>query len=285
MENKDLATLFKCFDYTGDGEIDFNEFVRVIVGPMNQFRTNLALKAFKLLDRTGDGEVNIDDIRGNYNASMHPDVKSGKRTEDEILTEFLETFEQHYNNISGGKSDGKITPQEWLEYYTHVSANIDSDAYFELMMANTWNIESSNNPASMPYAGSKAKIAQVSSREAYLRDHHRNLFGTDKQTPFANNQGSQWQTSTAGSYTYQGDGSNIPMAGGGRAVATGAANMAFLTESQRMTPVDYRGIKNSDDQLVEAFRAKLASRGARGLLGMQRVFKIMDDNGSGTLDI
>jgi hypothetical protein len=41
---------------------------------------------------------------------MHPDVKSGKRTENEILTEFLETFEQHYNTITGGKSDGKITP-------------------------------------------------------------------------------------------------------------------------------------------------------------------------------
>ena len=123
---------------------------------------------------------------------MHPDVKSGKRTEDEILTEFLETFEQHYNTITGGKSDGKITPEEWLEYYTHVSASIDSDAYFELMMSNTWNIESANNPASMPYAGSKAKISAVSSRDAYLRDHHRNLFGTDKETPFQKKAGGQW---------------------------------------------------------------------------------------------
>ena len=155
IETKDLATLFKCFDYTGNGEIDFNEFVRVIVGPMNQFRTNLAVKAFKILDRTGDGFITLDDIRGTYNAAMHPDVKSGKRTADEIFTEFLETFEQHYNTINGGASDGKITPEEWCEYYTHVSASIDSDAYFELMMSNTWNIESANNPASMPYAGSK----------------------------------------------------------------------------------------------------------------------------------
>lgn len=46
--------------------------------------------------------VTLDDIRGKYNASMHPDVKSRKRTEDEVLTEFLETFEQHYNTITGG---------------------------------------------------------------------------------------------------------------------------------------------------------------------------------------
>ena len=74
-------------------------------------------------------------------------------------------------------------------------------------------------------------------------------------------------------------------AGGGKGVSNPNAKMAFLTESQRTTGVDYRGIKLSDDELVKAFRDKLASRGARGLLGMQRIFKIMDDNGSGTLDI
>lgn len=29
---------------------------------------------------------------------MHPDVKSGKKTEDEILYEFLDTFEQHHTD-------------------------------------------------------------------------------------------------------------------------------------------------------------------------------------------
>jgi Ca2+-binding EF-hand superfamily protein len=33
------------------------------------------------------------------------------------------------------------------------------------------------------------------------------------------------------------------------------------------------------------FREKLASRGARGILGMQRIFKIMDDNNNGSLEI
>jgi hypothetical protein len=36
---------------------------------------------------------------------------------------------------------------------------------------------------------------------------------------------------------------------------------------------------------VELFKQKLASRGARGIFGIQRVFKVMDDNNSGTLDI
>ena len=139
----------------------------------------------------------------------------------------------------------------------------------------------------MPYAGARAKISTVSSRDAYRRDHHRNLFGTDKATPFDNKQGgAQWQTSTGGAHAYKGDGSDLQCAGGGKGVSTGAsANMAWMTETQRTTGVNYRGIQKNDDELTTVFRQKLAARGARGLLGMQRIFKIMDDNNSGTLDI
>jgi hypothetical protein len=56
---------------------------------------------------------------------MHPDVKAGKKTEDEVLTEWLSTFEDHYSMVTEGSNDGRITPEEFVEYYTHVSANIE----------------------------------------------------------------------------------------------------------------------------------------------------------------
>jgi hypothetical protein len=34
----------------------------------------------------------MSDIKGVYNASRHPDVIAGKKTEEEILYEFLQTF-------------------------------------------------------------------------------------------------------------------------------------------------------------------------------------------------
>ncbi len=55
--------------------------------------------------------------------------------------------------------------------------------------------------------------------------------------------------------------------------------------SQRTTGATHAGIKHEDDVLIKMFRDKLASRGDRGMLGLQRVFKVMDDDGSGTLDI
>jgi Ca2+-binding EF-hand superfamily protein len=116
------------------------------------------MKAFKKIDFNGDGVLDINDIKGKYDASRHPDVKSGKKTEDEILKEFLETFEMHHNVMNGAKSDGMVTTDEFVEYYTNISANIDNDAYFDLMITNAWNLDGRGGNANTPFAGSSAKI-------------------------------------------------------------------------------------------------------------------------------
>lgn len=88
--------LFQIFDMNGDGNISYDEFLRQVIGEMNQNRQRLVKRAFEKLDKNGNGIVELDDIRGVYNAKNHPDVKLGKKTEDEVLAEFLDTFETHY---------------------------------------------------------------------------------------------------------------------------------------------------------------------------------------------
>ena len=107
---------------------------------MNKFRQNIVRAAFKKIDRDGSGVLDLNDIKGVYNASKHPDVKSGKKTEDEILGEFLETFEQHHALNGKGTKDRSVTIEEFIEYYNNVSASIDNDQYFELMMINAWKL-------------------------------------------------------------------------------------------------------------------------------------------------
>lgn len=192
MDEKDSENLFKAFDLNGNGEIDFDEFIRVVVGPMNQFRTQLVVKAFQKIDYNDDKVLDINDIKGKYDASKHPEVKSGKKTENEVLKEFLETFEMHHNVMNGTQADGQVTMDEFIEYYTNISANIDNDAYFDLMITNAWNLEGKNNTDNLAFAGSSKRVTQVSARECWRQDFHRNLFGTDKSTPFTKGKATDW---------------------------------------------------------------------------------------------
>lgn len=101
VDDKDIDGLFKAFDIDQSGSIEYDEFIRVVVGPMNQFRTQLVTKVFQKIDFNGDGVLDKEDLKNRYDASRHPDVKSGKRTEEEVQKEFLETFEMHHNILHG----------------------------------------------------------------------------------------------------------------------------------------------------------------------------------------
>jgi len=143
LEDKDAERLFRIFDRDGSGSIDYEEFLRGVRGEMNEFRKNFCKKAFKIMDKDNSGILELDDIKQTYNAKMHPDVKKGKKTEDEILCEFLDTFEMHYSFNHEGSRDGKISMDEWIAYYNNVSMSIDDDKYFELMMNSAWNLDNS----------------------------------------------------------------------------------------------------------------------------------------------
>ncbi len=63
---------------------------------MNQFRKNQATKVFKALDSTGSGSIPMEQLKEMYVAARHPDVLTHRKSEDEALTEFLDTFEEYY---------------------------------------------------------------------------------------------------------------------------------------------------------------------------------------------
>jgi hypothetical protein len=99
LTDVEFRKLFEIFDSNRNGKINFDEFLNAIVGEMNEFRRSLVTKAFMIFDKSGNERVDIDDIRGSYNAKMHPDVKSGKKTEDEVLSSFLDIFEANFSLI------------------------------------------------------------------------------------------------------------------------------------------------------------------------------------------
>ena len=133
--NKDeLSSLFGYFDRDCDGTINFDEFLIGIRGELNPRRQAMVDKAFLKFDKDGNGYIDANDLRGVYNASMHPKVQRGEMTEDQVFAEFLGSFNDK-------NRDGRVDRDEWNEYYSAVSSNIDNDEHFVLLMKTAWKLD------------------------------------------------------------------------------------------------------------------------------------------------
>ena len=147
LTENEIQIAFSLFDKNKNGVIDYDEFIRIIRGEMNENRKKIVEEIFNKLDINHLNAIEKEELISKFNAKNHPDVLNGKKTEDEILLEFIETFENTYNYLCGTENDGKVTLEEFMEYYENVSLSIDNDDYFEMLINNTWgfNNENENN--------------------------------------------------------------------------------------------------------------------------------------------
>lgn len=101
---------------------------------MNAFRKRYIKMAYDKLDVNRDGLVKLDDIAKLYDASKHPDVLDGKKTPEDVYLEFLSLWDTQVK-------DGIVTFDEFCDYYSDISASIDTDEYFAEMMISSWKLK------------------------------------------------------------------------------------------------------------------------------------------------
>ncbi|XP_013117901.1 calcyphosin-like protein [Stomoxys calcitrans] len=132
----EIKELFDGFVDENKGVLSTNDFLAKVRPAMTRSRLEVIEKAFAKADPTGNGVIFVGDLKHIYNVKDHPKYLSGELTEKEILTDFLNNF----RSDNGKFNDGKIYKEEFINYYSSVSASIERDAYFDLVMRRAYKL-------------------------------------------------------------------------------------------------------------------------------------------------
>ena len=136
----DIINFYACLDYTQSGKVSTDEILRVIVGEISERRKISIISKFGEMDKNKTGYLPILFLKKVYNAKFHPDCFLRKKPENEVLDEFMFTFEV-FCYLKGLAADQEISYKDFVEYYTPISASIESDNYFDDILLGAWNIE------------------------------------------------------------------------------------------------------------------------------------------------
>ena len=248
LSEEEITNLFSYFDKDNTGLINYINFINAIRGPMNKKRVLIIKEAFKKLDIDKGGQVELAEIKMQFNAKNDKDVKSGEKTEEEVYTEFVDTFQMNHDNKVGPRNK-RVTLDEFIDYYNYVSMGIEDDNYFISLIQNSWKL----NPY-YKYNQTRENISSNNFNE--ISYSHGNI--KNKKIRI------------------------------GAAAAPFGTDMTPNTEDKREFYYQQEPIKegtNKEISPIEVFRTTLKKRGIRGIMAMRRAFIIADDNDSKTLTL
>jgi Ca2+-binding EF-hand superfamily protein len=289
LSDAELRMLFDHFDADRSGSIDFEEFIQGVRDPLTERRLRLVQQAFAKIDKDGSGIVDAEEIASTYDASKHPEVLAGRMTPQQVLNQFLDTFDV------GGVKDGMVTQQEFINYYTNLGANIDNDDYFELMIRNAWHISggsgwsanSANRRVLVTHSDGSQSVQEIKDDLGLKADDKAGMVSRlkaqgvdvaslslhdsagDEAKPF--NPAARGVPSSA----------LTPSLPAGSRPSTAPVAVAGRVTAKKAAPSNNYGVT----QLLVRLKAEMKSRGANGFIGLQRKFRIMDDDNSKALNM
>ena len=146
----DIKSIFSLFEINNEGQINnssenkikYDLLLKSLVGNISIKRRILIQKVFNTFSKEKKNKAMISEIKNKFNASRHPDVIKGIKTENKILGEFLdflETFREYNNNLHG--FNFSMSFQEFFDFYSQISLSINDDKYFEMLLTNCWDLD------------------------------------------------------------------------------------------------------------------------------------------------
>ncbi len=256
LPDDDIIQIFSDLDQEQTGKINYDEFIRVVRGEIPENRKKIVENIFyKVLDKNKNGNTNLEIINNEFVAKNHPDVLNGKKNEEEILQEFINTFEGNHYYLNGDDgTDGIVDLNEFIDYYESVSSFIKNDDDFENLVNCVWGIKQpkmkSNNINNNNLAGRKFRN-RINNNSNQISNQNSN-----QNSPFKNNN------------------NNIII-----------NNNEFNNNNYEQNSVSNTNQNNNfpNNRILIKLRNNFLNLGLLSLLNLARQFKIFDDNGTKTL--
>ena len=147
LSQVEINNLFNYFDKDGSGYIDYGEFIGGILGDLSKFRKDILKQVFDKIDKNETGTITVGQLREAYNPKEHPLVRQGKRSEDEILGDFIDSLEYHFSLLNEKNDENvdvneiKIDFDDFCDFYKTISVSVEDDKYFEIMVMSEWGLK------------------------------------------------------------------------------------------------------------------------------------------------
>ena len=186
LNQEDIINFYSILDFTQSDKVSTDEILRIISGEISEKRKIAVISKFAEMDKNKTGYLPINYLKKVYNAKFHPDCFLGKKPENEVLDEFMFTFEV-FCYLKGLGNEDNISFKDFAEYYGPISASIDNDNYFNDILLGTWNLEDDILPPQSEQINSNNN--QISSEQVNIQNNNINNVNNtlDNNNIFNNN--------------------------------------------------------------------------------------------------
>ena len=283
ISNNIIQYFYSLIDKNGQNNISTEVILNKIRGDLNERRKLIIIEKFSKIDIDKKGYSEISLIKSLFNPNHHPEVKSGKRNESDILNEFIFTFESY---INFKERISQISLEDFIEYYSGISASIADDDYFVDLMNGVWDI--SNNSFLKPINSNNLNNSNEENIETSNIKNENEILSPLKEEnkinditlkkynkrAFSNNYFRTLNKKVGKSYNiltgYYDDENNI------------FVNHNSENEKINLTTSNNN---NSSYSLINKLRDILISKGSKSLFIIEKMLTMYDNNKTGKIDL
>ena len=141
INDDEVEELFASFDKEERGMVNYDDFIRILRGELNDKRKELVQNVFKHLDIDNKGELTVEELLSLYNPRQSLECVEQRKSEEEAMSIFEESLRGNHKYLNGDEGDTKpVDIEEFEDFYESVSIMIPSDELFRDIVLRTWGL-------------------------------------------------------------------------------------------------------------------------------------------------